>query len=139
MLEVKGTNGNITLKNIDLRDLLVSTVNGDVRIVGHVQSSDVNTTNGDIRFTLDGEELIRIAGGSVNGDVKISLPKETGLEIEAKSTFGKVKSRLTNIDSFLGKERKGNTHTFRRIGTGDICRVNVQTTTGNVLLKDTEK
>ncbi len=139
MLEVKGTNGNITLKNIDLRDLLVNTVNGDIRIVGHVQSSDVSTTNGDIRFTLSGEELIRIAGGSVNGDVKISLPEKTGLEIEAKSTFGKVKSRLTNIDSSLGKERKGNTHTFRRIGTGDICRVNVQTTTGNVLLKDTDQ
>jgi DUF4097 and DUF4098 domain-containing protein YvlB len=139
MLEVKGTNGNITLKNAELRDLLISTVNGDVRVIGYVQSSDINTTNGDIRLTLSGEELIRVAGGSVNGDVKISLPKETGLEVEAKSTFGKVKSRLSNIDSALGKSRKGNTHSFRRIGTGDICRINVQTTTGNVLFKDSDK
>lgn len=138
MLEVKGTNGDITLKKTQLRDLLISTVNGDVRVVGDVQSSDINTTNGDIRLTLRGEELIRVAGGSVNGDVKISLPKDTGLEVEAKSTFGKVKSRLSNIDSALGNDRKGNTHSFRRIGTGDICRINVQTTTGNILLKDSE-
>lgn len=138
MLEIKGTNGNITLKKTHLLDLLISTVNGDVRVVGNVQSSDVNTTNGDIRLTLKGEELIRIAGGSVNGDVKISLPADTGLEIEAKSTFGKVKSRLSNIDSSLENERKGKSHSFRRIGTGDICRVNVQTTTGNVLFKDTD-
>lgn len=139
MLEVKGTNGDITLKNADLRDLLISTVNGDVRVVGHVQSSDVNTTNGDIRLTLSGEELIRIAGGSVNGDVKISLPNANGLEIQAKSTFGKVKSRLTNMESSVEGHVKGTKHTFRRNADGAICRVNVQTTTGNILLKDTDQ
>jgi len=139
MLEVKGTNGDITLKNTHLRDLLVNTVNGDVRVVGFVQSSDVNTTNGDIRLTLSGKELIRITGGSVNGDVKVSLPATVGLEIEAKSTFGKVKSRLTNTQSSLGNDKKGKTHHFNRIGEGDICRINLQTTTGNVLLKDTDQ
>lgn len=139
MLEVKGTNGDITLKNVKLRDLLVSTVNGDARVIGYVKSSDINTTNGDIRLTLSGEKLIRIAGGSVNGDVKISLPAESGLEIEAKSTFGKVKSRLTNVDTALGKEKKRNKHSIRRVGTGDICRINVQTTTGNILFKDSDK
>lgn len=139
MLEVKGTNGDITLKEASLRDLLISTVNGDIRVVGKVQSSDVNTTNGDIRLTLSGEELIRVAGGSVNGDVKISLPKEVGLEIEAKSTFGKVKSRLTDVESTLGTEKKGRTHSFRRVSSGAICRVKASTTTGNVLFKDTDK
>lgn len=139
MLEIKGTNGDITLREADLRDLLVSTVNGDVRVVGQIQSSDVNTTNGDIRVTLSGDELIRVAGGSVNGDVKISLPKETGLEIEAKSTFGKVKSRLSDMESSLEAAKKGKTHTLRRVGAETICRVNVQTTTGNVLFKDTDQ
>lgn len=139
MLEIKGTNGDITLKDATLRDLLVSTVNGNVRVVGNVQSSDLNTTNGDIRLTLHGEDLIRVAGGSVNGDVKISLPEESGLEIEAKSTFGKVKSRLTNTNSSLNKEQKRKMHKIHRMGNGQICRVNVQTTTGNVLFKDTDK
>ncbi len=138
MLEVKGTNGDITLKEVALRDLLVSTVNGDVRVVGSVQSSDVNTTNGDIRLTLSGDKLIRVVGGSVNGDVKISLPKEVGLEIEAKSVFGKVKSRLSDMEKSLGAEKKGKTHTLRRISAGELCRVKAQTTTGNVLLKDTD-
>ncbi len=138
MLEVKGTNGDITLKEVSLRDLLVSTVNGDVRVVGAIQSSDVNTTNGDIRLTLSGEELIRVAAGSVNGDVKISLPTGVGLEIEAKSTFGKVKSRLSDMETSLGTEKSRKTHHLRRVSAGEICRVKAQTTTGNVLFKDTE-
>ena len=139
MLEVKGTNGDITLTELYLRDLLVSTVNGGVRVVGEVQSSDVHTTNGDIRMTLSGNKLIRVVGGSVNGDVKISLPEGVGLEIEAKSTFGKVQSRLSNIESSLEAAKKGKTHRLRRISDGEICRVKAQTTTGNVLFKDTDK
>ncbi len=139
MLEVKGTNGDITLTELYLRDLLVSTVNGGVRVVGEVQSSDVHTTNGDIRMTLSGNELIRVVGGSVNGDVKISLPEGVGIEIEAKSTFGKVQSRLSNIESSLEAAKKGKTHRLRRISDGEICRVKAQTTTGNVLFKDTDK
>lgn len=138
MLEIKGTNGNITLKDIDLRDLLINTINGDIRVVGYVQSADANTTNGTLRLTLNGDDLIRIAGSSVNGDVKVSLPLEVGLEIEAKSTFGKIKSRLSNTDSTGHTELRGKNQSFRRVGTGEICRVNVHTTTGNVLLKDTD-
>lgn len=139
MLEVKGTNGNITLTELYLRDLLVSTVNGDVRVVGQVQSSDVHTTNGDNRMTLSGNELIRVVGGSINGDVKISLPEEVGLEIEAKSTFGKVQSRLSDMESSLDAGKQGKTHHLRRISAGEICRVTAQTTTGHVLLKDTNQ
>lgn len=139
MLEVKGTNGDITLKEANLRDLLINTVNGDVRVVGYVQSSDVNTTNGDIRLTLSGDDLIRVAGNSVNGDVKISLPAEISLEIEARSTFGTIKSRLTNTDTLHDMDGKSKTKHFRRVGSSDICRVKAQTTTGNVLLKDTDK
>lgn len=139
MLEIKGTNGNITLLDTQLRDLLISTINGDVRVVGEVQSTDINTTNGVIRLTLSGDEVIRVAGGSVNGDVKISLPKRVGLEIEAKSTFGTVKSRLSDAESSLSPQGKGKAHKFYRLGeTGNICRVNVQTTTGNILFKDTD-
>lgn len=138
MLEVKGTNGDITLKELDLRDLLIHTVNGDVRVVGYVQSSDVNTTNGDIRLTLSGDDLIRVAGNSVNGDVKISLPAAIGLEIEGRSTFGTIKSRLTNTDTLDDMDGKSKTKHFRRVGSGELCRVKAQTTTGNVLLKDTD-
>lgn len=138
MVEIKGTNGDITLKDAQLRDLLVKTVNGDIRVVGYVQSSDVGTTNGDIRLTLSGDDLIRVAASSVNGDVKVSLPKEAGLEIDARSIFGKIKSRLTNTTTSKKDSIKGKANHFQRIETGEICRVNLQTTTGNILLKDTE-
>ena len=138
MVEIKGTNGDITLTDAQLRDLLVNTVNGDIRVVGNVQSSDVSTTNGDIRLTLSGDDLIRVASSSVNGDVKVSLPKEAGLELEARSTFGKIRSRLTNANTTKDNSVKGKVTHFQRIGLGEIIRVNLQTTTGNILLKDTE-
>lgn len=138
MVEIKGTNGDITLTDAQLRDLLVNTVNGDIRVVGNVQSSDVSTTNGDIRLTLSGDDLIRVASSSVNGDVKVSLPKEAGLELEARSTFGKIRSRLTNANTEKDNSVKGKVTHFQRVGLGEIIRVNLQTTTGNILLKDTE-
>lgn len=138
MVEIKGTNGDITLKDAHLRDLLVNTVNGDIRVIGYVQSSDVGTTNGNIRLTLSGSDLIRVSASSVNGDVKVSLPKEAGLELDARSIFGKIKSRLTNATTSKKDSIKGKANHFQRIGTGEICRVNLQTTTGNILLKDTE-
>lgn len=139
MVEIKGTNGDITLKDARLRDLLINTVNGDIRVVGHVQSSDLGTTNGDIRLSLNGDDLIRVAGNSVNGHVKVSLPEEAGLEIDARSTFGKVKSRLSNTMTSNEDSIKGKAKRYQRIGQGEICRVNLQTTTGNILLKDTDK
>lgn len=139
MLEIKGTNGNITVKDAQLRDLLINTVNGDIRILGNVQSSDINTTNGTIRLTLNGKDLIRVMSASVNGDVKISLPKEIALEIEARTTFGKVKSRLAETKSIMQKELKGHTHRFERYSDEKICRVKASTTTGNILFKDTDE
>lgn len=139
MLEIKGTNGNITVKDAKLRDLLINTVNGDIRILGNVQSSDINATNGTIRLTLNGEDLIRVISASLNGDVKISLPKNIALEIEARTTFGKVKSRLAETKSVMQKELKGHTHRFERYSDEKICRVKASTTTGNILFKDTDE
>ncbi|SFK12902.1 DUF4097 and DUF4098 domain-containing protein YvlB [Marinilactibacillus piezotolerans] len=136
MLEIKGTNGDVQVKNSDIRDFLVSTVNGNIAYKGAPLSSDVSTTNGDIKLTLSSKEMTRIKASSVNGDVKIAIPLEIDVEGEAKTVFGKVKSRLNEIDVQSQKDTKLN---FRRIRQGQVLQLTAQTTSGNVLLKDTNE
>lgn len=136
MLEIKGTNGDIQVKNSDIRDFLVSTVNGNIAYKGAPLSSDVSTTNGDIKLTLSSKEMTRIKASSVNGDVKIAIPLEIDVEGEAKTVFGKVKSRLNEIDVQSQKDTKLN---FRRIRQGQVLQLTALTTSGNVLLKDTNE
>jgi DUF4097 and DUF4098 domain-containing protein YvlB/exonuclease VII large subunit len=138
MLETKGTNGEVTLKGATLRDLLVSTVNGSIRFKGAAQSSDVSTTNGDIRFTLTGDEATRVKSTSVNGNVKIAIPESVGVEGEAKTVFGKVKSRLSGVNASEEKAQNKHAFSFHREGAQEELKLFAKTTTGNVLLKDTE-
>lgn len=136
MLETKGTNGNVVIKESKLRDLLVNTVSGDIRFKGDVQSSDVSTTNGTIRFTLEGKEATRIKATSMNGDVKIALPKDVGIDGRAKTSFGQVKSRLEDTGASEQKEQSKHALTFRREKEGQPLHLVAKTTTGNILLKD---
>lgn len=134
MLEIKGTNGNVQVKDSDIRDFLVSTVNGDVIYKGAPLSSDVSTTNGSIKLTLSSKEMTRIKANSVNGDVKIAIPLEVDVEGEAKTVFGKVKSKLNEVEVQSQKDTKLK---FKRIRQGRVLQLTAHTTSGNVLLKDT--
>lgn len=139
MLEIKATNSDVNLDKTKLRDLLLSTVNGSVRVLGEIQSLDTRTINGDILLTLGGDDLIQVAASSVKGDLKLSLPAELSLEIEAKTTTGKIESRLHEGDELQNKKETGQSRTFYRIGKAAFCRIKLQTTRGNILLKDNEK
>lgn len=139
MLEVKATNGDVQLKDVVLRDLLLNLTNGDIRVLGEIQSLDTGTVNGDVLLTLSGDELIQVRASSVQGDVKVSLPEELSLEIEAKTTLGKIESRLNGAETSQVNKGRNQSHIFNRIGNAELCRVKLQTTSGNILLKDTEK
>lgn len=136
MLEVKMSKGDVTIKDALLKDLLVNTVNGDIRMIGDLQSLDLNTIYGDIILTLTGGDLIRLTASSVKGDVKVSLPKDIGFEIEAKTILGKVKSRLTASEKSLEDEEREKIYRFFRMTEGKLCQVKLQTSKGNILLKD---
>lgn len=139
MLEVEITNGDVQLKDVYLRDLLVNATNGDIRVIGEVESLDTNTVNGDALLTLGGDDLIQVRASSVQGDVKVSLPEELSLEIEAKTTFGKIESRLNGTEQSQVATSRNQLHIFNRIGQTALCRVKLQTTNGNILLKDTNE
>lgn len=141
MVEIKGTNGNVLFNDVEMKDLIINTINGDVRVQGNVNSSNIVTTAGAIRATLSGDELTHIEANSVNGDVKIAVPSQLGIEVDAKTLFGKVKSRLSDVqdDEMDTENNKANKRILTRLTEGTPMRVNVRTTTGNILFKDTDQ
>lgn len=140
MLETKGTNGKIALLDSRLRDLMVSTVNGEIIVRGEIASSSVSTVNGTVRVTLTGGELIRLDATSVNGRVKVAIPHETDVEAEAHTNFGKIYNRMQDIEVVdERKERVNQSLKFRRIREGEAFQLTAGTTTGSVLLKDTDQ
>ncbi|GAA0359844.1 daptomycin-sensing surface protein LiaX [Alkalibacterium iburiense] len=136
MLEAKGSNGTISISNGDLKDLLASSVNGSIVYQGSVESADLSTTNGEVKVTLTNENLIRLTGTTVNGNVKLAIPKGVAMEGKAKTTFGKVKSRLSDVEPI---EKSGHTVRIKRLTGERPFDFTATTTTGNVLLKDTDK
>jgi DUF4097 and DUF4098 domain-containing protein YvlB len=136
MLEAKGSNGSVTVKNSQLKDLLASTVNGSLAYDGDLESGDLSTTNGEVKVTVKNNSIARLKAATVNGNVKLAVPDNVTLEGQAKTTFGKVKSRLSHVEINDDSE---NTKRFKRVVDETSFDFNVSTTTGNVLLKDTDK
>lgn len=134
MAEIKGSNTHIDLLDLNIQDLMASTVSGHIVVSGDVLSASVQTTNGDIRATLLDKEMAHFEGTSVNGDVKIAVPKSRDLEAEGKTSLGKVYSRLSNVEEETIK--KHNEVRFNRGGEGNPIRLKARTASGNVLLKD---
>ena len=136
MLEAKGSNGQITVKQADLRDVLAGSVNGSIVFDGKTESADFTTTNGEIKVTLSDQKIVRVNATTVNGNVKMALPKGRAIEGKAKTTFGKVKSRLSDTEPM---EKIEHTMHVKRV-TGDApMSFYAGTTTGNILIKDTDK
>lgn len=136
MLEAKGSNGEITVKQADLKDVLAGSVNGSIVFDGKTESADFTTTNGEIKVTVSDPKIVRVNATTVNGNVKMALPKERAIEGKAKTTFGKVKSRLSDTEPM---EKVEHTMHVKRV-TGDTpMSFYAGTTTGNILIKDTDK
>jgi len=135
MLEAKGSNGSVTIKNSQLKDLLASSVNGSLVYEGTVESGDLSTTNGEIKVTVMNNTITRLNATTVNGNVKLAIPKNITLEGQARTTFGKIKSRLSDVEV---NEKSENVKGFKRVVDETTFVFSTSTTTGNVLLKDTD-
>jgi len=139
MLEVKGTNGNVLVSDSRLRDVLVHTINGDVSLKGMYDSSALTTVNGTIRATLTGEKATRLEANSVNGAIKIAVPSDWDIEGEVHTNFGKINSRLTGEEVLSEKkDRTSKSRRFQRVKQDNPFKLNAGTTTGNILMKDSE-
>ena len=139
MLETDGVNGTVTVLDSTVRDLMVKSVNGGIVTRGKIKSGNLSTVNGTVKVTLEGEDLTRMAASSVNGSVKVSFPKNYSVEGEAKSNLGTIQNRVGNLETL--KERKDRTSQlleFRRIADTQSLILKLETTTGNILLKEVE-
>jgi DUF4097 and DUF4098 domain-containing protein YvlB len=134
MLEVSGVNGDVILRNGELIDTLINTVNGDIIVTASPQSIGVTLVNGDVKLTLNNENLKKVNATNVNGDVKVALPANSGITGNLSSTVGSIKTRLENIEETA--KAKKNKDIYR---TGEnIVSVVLKTTSGDVYVKDAE-
>ncbi|WP_368250830.1 daptomycin-sensing surface protein LiaX [Enterococcus sp. 2201sp1_2201st1_B8_2201SCRN_220225] len=140
MLEINGVNGNITLAGGEIMDTIIENVNGNITVKTTPQTIGASLVNGDIRLTFAGTNLKKIDASSVNGTVKAALSPNLGLEGTAKTSLGKINSRMSNYEVVREKKAKMNQLLqFRRQAEDSWAQIELSTTTGNILLKDTDQ
>ncbi len=140
MLETKGTNGDVSIKDSALRDALIHTINGDLILQGALDNTQASTVNGTIRVTLTGSTSTRLDVSSVNGMVKVAIPSTMEVDGEVATNFGQIYSRLSNEEVVTEQTDKAHkTRRFRRIEEGTPLKLTATSTTGNILLKDSSE
>lgn len=68
------------------------------------------------------------------------MPRAISIEGNAKSNLGSIQNRLENVEVI--KEKKDRTNQlleFRRVANEDTLVVKLSTTTGSILIKDTDQ
>ena len=140
MLEIAGVNGNITIADGTIMDTIIENVNGGITVQATPQTIGASLVNGDIKLTFKEDHLKKVDASSVNGNVKVALPANLGIEGLAKTSLGKINSRLTEIEVVREKKEKLNQLLqFRRVQEETLAQLDLSTTTGNILLKDTDQ
>lgn len=140
MLEVEGVNGEVDVKDSRIIDFLGETVNGNIRVKSDIQSTKISLINGEIRITApNNSEPKKIDASAVNGTIKVALPQDVGIEGACKTNFGSIKNRFSQIEMIREKRDKTNQcEEFRRTSEDNLTYLNLSTTTGSILLKDTD-
>ncbi len=140
MLEVAAVNGNIKIVDGDIMDTIIENVNGGITVQTTPQTIGASLVNGDIKLTFADTRLMKVDASSVNGNVKVALPATLGVEGNAKTSLGKINSRLSEVEVIREKkERLNSFQQFRRVQGDSLAQLELSTTTGNILLKDTDK
>lgn len=137
MVEIEDVNGTITLTDSQLREALLSTVNGSVRIHGQVQAAKLSTINGSVKATLTNDDLHRLTASSVHGHVKVALPQAVALTGTAASTFGQIHTRCHDLDVNRRESKTGSSLRLNREKTDqEAATIALTSTTGSIYLKD---
>lgn len=140
MLEIGGVNGNIDVRNGDILDSIIETVNGTVTFGATPENLAISLVNGDVRLTVKEDRLKKIEASSVNGNVKVALPTTIGMDGHAKTSLGSINSRLSDYEVIREKkERTNQMLEFRRVSENEMAKIELSTTTGSIYLKDTDK
>ncbi len=139
MIEVEGVNGNVKVNEGKVLDFLADSVNGSFVLRGEVTNAKISIVNGDIKYTVKENTVRKLEANSVNGNIKIALPQTLGVEGTLKTKLGNIKNRFTEFETIRESTEKMNKFLeIRRIVENDIFALKVNTTTGNIYLKDTD-
>ncbi|MDE1547726.1 daptomycin-sensing surface protein LiaX [Jeotgalibaca caeni] len=140
MLELDGVNGSIQVEDSNLVDLMAKLVNGTITTNSQIASSTLSVVNGDVKMTYLDTEMKRIEATSVNGTVKLAIPNEKSIELEANSSLGAIKNRMVDGEVVKQRDEKTNKHLqYRRLVDNAPVVVELKTTNGNIMLKDTDR
>lgn len=133
MLEAETVSGVITLKDTDLMDALLNTVNGDIRMHGNIENSETSTVNGNL--VLDTPVLKRLKASAINGNFKIIVSPQQAIDAQVKSRFGKINNLLKDSEMFQDPEHQ--VTTVQRLNDSDqIGKLSLKTTSGKIVLTD---
>ncbi|KRM31158.1 hypothetical protein FC83_GL001162 [Agrilactobacillus composti DSM 18527 = JCM 14202] len=139
-LEAENVNGDIQVEKGQITDTILTTVNGNVIVSGNVHTGQFTTVNGEVRGTTENLDLHKFAANSVNGNVKLALSPELALKAEVKTRFGQIKNRLADITLDDQADARGRKQaSFERGDQTDPAVIDLSTTAGNILLKDTNQ
>lgn len=140
MLEVEGVNGEIEVVDSQIIDFLGETVNGNVKTQADIRSISVSLINGEIRLTTPiGSEPKKIEASAVNGTIKLAIPESVGVDGTCKTNFGSIKNRMNQVEIIREKkDRTNQSLEFRRLNDENLVFIKLSTTTGSILLKDTD-
>lgn len=90
-IRIDNVSGDMTLTDIDVTDLTVDNVSGELDFSGFCRSAEVSTVSGDCTLTLTSAPN-SIDLDSVSGQLVVVLPENTGFTAELGSLSGKMYS-----------------------------------------------
>lgn len=142
MVEIDSVNGNVVVTDGSIIDFLGETVNGNYQLKSNIQNLKLSLVNGTTKITPVATEntFKNIQVQTTNGTIKLAVPRTASLEGVVKASIGSVKSRLEDAETVREKNEKfSKVLEFRRIKDTQPTRIQLNTTTGSIYLKDTEE
>lgn len=123
-LSLDTTSGKAEISALAVDRLEFKSVSGALSLQGKAGSITADTVSGDVRLSLDSENLAQITVSSTSGDVTLLLPEDTGFSASLDSVSGSFSG---NFDARLS----GNVYTF---GDGSV-RISVDTVSGDLRIE----
>lgn len=126
-LDVSTTSGEIS-GNVQSETIAASTISGNVFLTagGNTERAKLNTTSGDVWFSVEGPSIRYIGVSSTSGDVSLCLPfdmgSSTGFTLEYNTVSGDLSSSTFEMSKQNGKY----------LCNGGGCEISVDTVSGDL-------
>lgn len=159
-LELRSTNGSITVGALQVTTARITTTNGKIKLAADGEEFVLHSTNGRVEVdgcaektscgTVNGRIVYAcprpISGqaslSTVNGSIRISLPKSSsiGLRFFGESRTGSVRSTISGQSILLDEKRRvGRKLHIERAGTEPRMEINAKSVVGSIHLDEAQE